>query len=215
MNSLRLSGVLNYGTGEMAFPDARLRHEAGMGAGPPPTRAEEDVVMRNQVPQQRSGAEHARRDPGRAGAPAEAEGGTAGIEAQLVELKTRVGGLETHSERTENRWEKWRSEDQRRHTELRQEQMVLREEQTELRKEQTELRKEQTELRKEMVAGFRRLDERHEARGREMAESFRRVSEKLEEVRQAADQLTQKFILRVEMAALLILAAILGTGIFG
>ena len=45
-----------------------------------------------------------------------------------------------------------------------------------------------------------------------MAATARRADEKLQEV---LDQLTKKFIHRLEMAAGLILAAILGTGIFG
>lgn len=197
--------------------------------------------MHHQQPQGRSGAGHAARGPERAGKSAETGGGAAGIESQLVELKTRVGGLETVSQRAEGRWEKWRTDQ----VEMRQDQAAMRKEMAEMKMEQAELRKEQTELRREMAAGFQRLvermdagferadekmdagfkradekmdagfkraDERFETLIREIAVSARRADEKLQKV---SDQLTKKFIFRLEMAAGLILAAILGTGIFG
>ena len=61
-------------------------------------------------------------------------------------------------------------------------------------------------------AGFRRADDRFEALIREIAAVAQRADERLQEV---SDQLTKRFILRLEVAAGLILAAILGTGIFG
>ena len=198
--------------------------------------------------QDRGGTERAARGPERTGAPAAAGGGAAGVESQVIELKTRVDGLETVSRRAEDRWEKWRTDQvemRRDQAAMKKEMAEMKREQVELRKEQTELRKEQTELRKEMGAGFQRLvermdagfkradarmdagfkradekmdagfkrtDERFEALIRELAASTRRADEKLQKV---TDQLTRKFILRLEMIAGLILAAILGTGIFG
>ena len=101
-----------------------------------------------------------------AGQAAEAGGGAAGVEPQLVELKTRVGGLETVSQRAEDRWEKWRTDQ----VAMRQDQAAMKKEIAgtkveiaELRKEQAELRKEQTELRKEMVVGFQRVDDKMDA----------------------------------------------------
>ena len=94
-------------------------------------------------------------------------------------------------------------------------------------KEQAEMKKEQAvdfrrsdekmelglqQLVERMDAGFQRADGRFEALIREIAATARRVDEKLQE---RTDQLTRKFILRLEMAAGLILVAILGTGIFG
>ena len=193
--------------------------------------------MHHRQAQDRGGTERAARGPERTGAPAEAGGGAAGVESQVIELKTRVDGLETVSRRAEDRWEKWRTDQvemRRDQAAMKKEMAEMKREQVELRKEQTELRKEQTELRKEMGAGFQRLvermdagfkradarmdagfkrtDERFEALIRELAASARRADEKLQKV---TDQLTRKFILRLEMIAGLILAAILGTGIFG
>ena len=48
-----------------------------------------------------------------------------------------------------------------------------------------------------------------------MTACFRRVDERLEETKKATEELAQKFIRRAEVLAGLILAAILGTGIFG
>ena len=159
----------------------------------------------------------------------------------MIELKTRVDGLETVSQRAEDRWEEWRTDQ----VEMRRDQAAMKKEMAEMKQEQVELRKEQVELRKEMGAGFQRLvermeagfkradekmeagfkradektdadykrsDERFEALHRELAANARLADEKLQKV---ADQLTRKFILRLEMIAGLILAAILGTGIFG
>ena len=170
-------------------------------------------------------AGRAERGPERAGKPAATGSGTAGAESQLVELQTRVGGLETVSERAEDRWEKSRTDQEGTKQEI-----VV---QAAMKKELAELRKEQMELRKEIGVGFRRVDEKmdagfrqvgekFDAMGREIAAVSRRVdekwekfTEKLEELRQESEQLAQQFIRRVELIALLILAAILGTGIFG
>ena len=185
--------------------------------------------MQHRQAQERSGAGRAEREPERAGKPAATGSGTAGVESQLVELQTRVGGLETVSERAEDRWEKSRTDQEETKREIvviKQDQAAMKKELAELRKEQTELRKEQTELRKEMGVGFRRVDEKmdagfrqvgekFDAMGREIAAISRRVDEKLEEARKATEELAQQFIRRVEFIALLILAAILGTGIFG
>ena len=192
--------------------------------------------MQHRQAQGRSGPERAERGPERAGKPAETGGGAAGVEPQLIELRTRVGGLETVSRRAEDRWEKWRTDQVAMKTEvagvkvemagMKVEMAELRKEQAELRKEQVELRKEQTELRKEMVVGFQRADDKmdagfqqvrskFDAMGREMTVCFRRVDERLEEAKKATEELAQKFIRRAEVLAGLILAAILGTGIFG
>ena len=190
--------------------------------------------MQHRQVQGRSEAGPAARGPGRAGKPAETGGGSAGVESQLAELKTRVDGLEMASERAEVRWEKWRTD-----------QVEMGKEMAEMKKEQAEMKKEQVAMRKETAAGFRRSDEkmelgfqqlvermdagfqradekmdagfrragdRFEALLREIAATAQRADEKLQEV---SDQLTKRFILRLEVAAGLILAAILGTGIFG
>ena len=192
----------------------------------------------------RSEAGLAVRGPGRGGKPAETGGGTTGVESQLVELKTRVGGLETVSARAEDRWEKWRTD-----------QVEMRQDQAAMKKELAELRKEQTELRKGTMAGFQQVRSEFDAMGQEMAMCFRRVGEKVdmlgqkmaekiekseekmaekietseekmevkmvrldekvEKAREEDDQRMKRLIFRLEMVAGLILAAILGTGIFG
>ena len=90
----------------MTLPDARLRHGACMGRVLNRNGPERPVFMQHRQAQGRSEAGRAARGPGRGGKPAETGGGTAGVESQLVELQTRVGGLETISERAEDRWEK-------------------------------------------------------------------------------------------------------------
>ena len=203
--------------------------------------------MPQQQVRERSGGGPAERGSGRDGKPAAAGGGAAGVESQLVELHTRVGRLETVSERAEDRWEKWRTAQvemtqeqtgmKREMAGMKQETAGIRQEQAELRKEQMELRKEQTEMRKEMAvcfrrgdekmnagfqradekmdAGFQRIDEKFDAMGREIAAVLRKVDANREEARKALEQYAQQLTRRLEMAVLLILAAILGTGIFG
>ena len=64
------------------------------------------------------------------GKPAATGGGAAGVESQLVELRTRVGGLETVSERAEDRWEKSRADQM----ETKQEIVVINQDQAEMKK---------------------------------------------------------------------------------
>ena len=169
----------------------------------------------------------------------------ADVGLRLVRVETEVADAKARAERSEECWEKWRSEDLQRHAEHRKEQAELREEMAaghadlrremaaghaDLRKEMAaghaDLRKEMAagfaELRKEMAAGFQKADdkfekvgERFDAMGKDIAACFRRIDEKAAEAKEATAELAQQFIRRVEVLALLILAAILGTGIFG
>ena len=159
----------------------------------------------------RRGAGDAERGLGADGKPAAAVP-EADIGLRLVRVETEVADAKARADRSEAHWEKWRSEDLQRHAEHRKEH-------AELRKEQAELRKEMAagfaELWKEMAAGFQKADGKFDAMGKDIAACFRRTDEKVAEVKDATAELAQQFIRRVEVLALLILAAILGTGIFG
>ena len=188
----------------------------------------------------RRGAGDAERGLGADGKPA-ATVPEADIGLRLVRVETEVADFKARAERSESCWEKWRSEDLQRHAEHRKDHAELRKEQSELRKEQSELRKEMAaghadlrkemaaghaDLRKEMAAGFAELrkeiaassqkaDDKSDAMGKDIAACFQRIDEKAAEAKEATAELAQQFTRRVEVLALLILAAILGTGIFG
>ena len=217
--------------------------------------------MPQQAAKNRGGAARAGRGPAQAGESAEA--GPGDLEPRVVRLEVGFADLKSHFERSEERWEKWRSEDHRRHLEQRKEQAEFREElrkeqaefREELRKDQAELRKElredQVEFRKEQVefreelrreqaefrkeqrreqaefkqevaaafrevgANFQRIDGKFEEMGQEIAASARRVDEKLVVMREEIGQIDQRFVRRLELAVAVILAAVLGSGIFG
>ena len=76
-------------------------------------------------------------------------------------------------------------------------------------------RKELAEFKQEVAANFRRVDGKFEAMGQEIAASARRTDEKLAALKEEIGQLDQRFIRRLEWAVAVILAAILGSGIFG
>lgn len=188
--------------------------------------------MGRQAAENRGVAARAGRGPARTGESAEA--GPGDLEPRVVRLEVGFADLKSHFERSEERWEKWRSEDHRRHLEQRKEQAEFREElrkeqaefREELRREQAEFRKEQrreqAEFKQEVAAAFRevganfqRIDGKFEAMGQEIAASARRVDEKLAVMREEIGQIDQRFVRRLELAVAVILAAVLGSGIFG
>ena len=194
--------------------------------------------MQHRQAQGRSEAGPAARGPGRGGKPAETGGGTTGVESQLVELRTRVGGLETVSERAEDRWEKSRTDQE----ETKQEIVVIKREIVEVKREIVEVRQEQKEMKGEMaemkqeIAGVKQ--EQKEMKGevaelrkeqtelrKETMAGFQRVEEKLDEKlemvrRESSMQIIQfmqsidRRMNRLDVAHLLMLAAILGAYFF-
>ena len=120
---------------------------------------------------------------------------------QLARAQTRMDGLETQAERSDERWEKWRVENQR---------------------QQAEIRKEHAAFRKEVVEGFRHLgdkidrqgeridkqSDKIDRQGQEMTAISRRADEKLE---LAKVELERRFS-RVDLGLIVMLAAILVTG---
>ena len=171
--------------------------------------------MQHREAQGRSGARRAARGPGRGGKPAETGGGTAGVESQLAELKTRVDGLETVSGRAEDRWEKLRTDQEETKQEIviiKQEIVEVRQEQKEVKGEMAELRKEQTELRKETMAGFQRVEENLG----EKLEMVRRETSMqiIQFMQQSIQQSIERRMNRIDVSHLLMLAAILGTYFF-
>lgn len=170
----------------------------------------------------RRGAGDAERGPGADGKPAAAVP-EADIGLRLVRVETEVADTKARADRSEARWEKWRSEDLQRHAEHRKEQAELRKEMAagfaDLRKEMAAgFQKADGKfdaMGKDMAAGFQKADNKFDAMGKDIAACFRRTDEKVAEVKDATAELAQQFIRRVEVLALLILAAILGTGIFG
>ena len=194
--------------------------------------------MQHRQAQGRSEAGRAARGPGRGGKPAETGGGTAGVESQLVELRTRVGGLETVSERAEDRWEKSRTDQE----ETKQEIVVIKREIVEVRQEQKEMKGEMAEMKQE-IAGVKQeivgvKQEQKEMKGevaelrkeqtelrKETMAGFQRVEEKLDEKlemvrRESSMQIIQfmqsidRRMNRLDVAHLLMLAAILGAYFF-
>ena len=176
--------------------------------------------MGRQAAENRDEAARAGRGPARAGESAGAEAGPESLEPRVVRLEVGFADLKSHFERSEERWEKWRREDQQRHLEhrkeLRKELAVHREEQRkELAAHKEVQRKELAEFKQEVAANFRRVDGKFEAMGQEIAASARRTDEKLAALKEEIGQLDQRFIRRLEWAVAVILAAILGSGIFG
>ena len=157
--------------------------------------------MGHQAAENRDQAERAERGPARTGTPPEAGGGPAGLEPRVVRLEVGLDELKSQFERSDERWEKWRSEDQQRHMEQ--------------RKEFAEFKKEVAAGFREVAANFRRIDDKFDSVGKEMAASARRVDEKFAVMKESIDQIDQKFIRRLELAVAVLLAAVLGTGIFG
>ena len=166
--------------------------------------------MHHQQAQGRSGAGHAER--GRGGKPAETGGGTAGVESQLAELKTRVGGLEKFSEHAEDRWQKSRTDQ----VEMKREIVQVKQEQKEMKGEMAELRKEQTELRKETMAGFQRVEEKLDKKLDKKLEMVRRETSMqiIQFMQQSIQQSIDRRMNRIDVSHLLMLAAILGTYFF-
>ena len=140
-----------------------------------------------QAAEDRSGAERAERGSGRGREPARAGSGAESVEVQLARAQTRMDGLETQAERSDDRWEKWRVENQR---------------------QQAEIRKEHAAFRKEVVEGFRHLGDKIDRQGQEMTAISRRADEKLE---LAKVELERRFS-RVDLGLLAMLTAILVTG---
>ena len=147
-----------------------------------------------QAAEDRSGAERAERGSGRGREPARAGSGAESVEVQLARAQTRMDGLETQAERSDDRWEKWRVENQR---------------------QQAEIRKEHAAFRKEVVEGFRHLgdkidrqSDKIDRQGQEMTAISRRADEKLE---LAKVELERRFS-RVDLGLLVMVTAILVTG---
>lgn len=157
--------------------------------------------MGHRAAENRSGAERAERGPGHGREPARAGGGAERVEVQLARAQTRMDGLETQAERSDERWEKWLAENQR---------------------QQAEIRKEHAAFRKEVVEGFRHLgdkidrqgeridkqSDKIDRQGQEMMAISRRADEKLE---LAKAELERRFS-RVDLGLLVMVTAILVTG---
>lgn len=157
--------------------------------------------MGHQAAENRGPAERAERGPARTGKPPEAGGGPEGLEPRVVRLEVGLDELKSQFERSDERWEKWRSEDQQRHMEQ--------------RKEFADFKQEVAAGFRDVAANFRRIDDKFDSVGKEMAASARRVDEKFAVMKESIDQIDQKFIRRLELAVAVLLAAVLGTGIFG